>query len=150
MSIFHYWHFQTVPHMCPVWKRLTLVGCRGEPCGNKPPRHAYAVWRAASATHTFCSSVAVPPLGQEEYDSVDELQRRWYVHVASSLDWFVKAVTAATIFIINLPFSFFKCLIHKMSSFVKNCQHSCPEPEGTFQIIKNNKSKIKDGWYKII
>lgn len=49
-----------------VCSRLTWGGCRAEPCGSRPPPHACAAWRAASATRTSCSSAAAPPLGTEK------------------------------------------------------------------------------------
>lgn len=49
---------------CDGHERLTWEGCRAEPCGNKLPRHASVVWRAASATHTSYFSEAAPPVGR--------------------------------------------------------------------------------------
>lgn len=59
--------FSKQSHKCDgAYEGLTWEGCRVEPCGNKLPRRASVVWRAASATHTFCFSEAAPPAGRSE------------------------------------------------------------------------------------
>lgn len=57
-----------------VGSRPTWEGCRAEPCGNRPPPHACAAWRAASATRTSCFSAAAPPVGGDKKKKIKKNQ----------------------------------------------------------------------------